>query len=343
MQFGGCTYWSVKDPIALKYFQLREEEFFLLNAASESRTLAEIKAEFEAEYAPRKISTGQLASFYGTLHGQGLAISESDGQADTLLDRRHATIQQQWLERIAGILAIRFRGVNPDRFLTALEPWCGWFFTPVAAFCVALLCLSAVMLVLTEFDTLRSRLPELRTFFDAGNLPFLFVTIAFTKVLHELGHGIAHRKFGGRSHELGLMLLVFTPCLYVNVSDAWMMPSRWRRAAIAAAGMYVELTLAAICTFIWWASEPGLLNTLCLNVMVVCSVSTVLFNGNPLLRYDGYFILADMLETPNLFQQAESVVGSAFSRWVLGCAERRLLTPVISQQSRLGIARLILV
>ena len=125
-----------------------------------------------------------------------------------------------------------------------------------------------------------------------------------TKVLHEFGHGLSCKHFGGECHEMGVMILVLTPCLYCNVSDSWMLPNKWHRAAIGAAGMYVEVVLASICTFIWWFTEPGLFNYLCLNVMFICSVSTVMFNANPLLRYDGYYILADILEIPNLRQKA---------------------------------------
>jgi putative peptide zinc metalloprotease protein len=117
---------------------------------------------------------------------------------------------------------------------------------------------------------------------------------------------------------MGVMLLVLTPCLYVNVSDSWMLPNKWHRAAIAAAGMYVELVLASICTFIWWFSDPGLLNYLCLNVMFVSSVSTVMFNANPLMRYDGYYILADVLEIPNLRTKATQVLQRLVGTWCLG-------------------------
>jgi len=137
-------------------------------------------------------------------------------------------------------------------------------------------------------------------------------------VLHELGHALACKRFGGECHEMGVMLLVFTPCLYCNVSDAWMLPNKWHRAAIGAAGMIVELTLAAICTWLWWFSEPGWLNSLCLNLMFVCSAGTLLFNGNPLLRYDGYYILADLLEVPNLQQQSDALVRRAAARLILG-------------------------
>ncbi len=118
------------------------------------------------------------------------------------------------------------------------------------------------------------------------------------------------------------MFLVLTPCLYCNVSDSWMLPSRWHRAAIGAAGMYVECVLASVCTFIWWFSEPGPLNFFCLNVMFVSSVSTVMFNANPLLRYDGYYILSDILEIPNLRQKASTILSRKLGKWCLGLEEQ---------------------
>jgi putative peptide zinc metalloprotease protein len=102
-----------------------------------------------------------------------------------------------------------------------------------------------------------------------------------------------------------------------------MIPSKWRRAAIGAAGMYVELNLAAVATFLWWFSQPGLLNHLCLNVMFVSSVSTLLFNGNPLMRFDGYYILSDLLEIPNLRQKSTAVIQRTLGHWLLGLRPRR--------------------
>jgi putative peptide zinc metalloprotease protein len=142
--------------------------------------------------------------------------------------------------------------------------------------------------------------------------------MAVVKVLHEFGHGLSCKHFGGECHELGAMMLVFTPALYCNVSDSWMLPNKWHRAAIGAAGMYVELFLASCATFIWWYSLPGLLNSICLSVMFICSVSTIVFNGNPLLRFDGYYILMDILEIPNLRQKSTEITKRFFVWACLG-------------------------
>src|SRR5690606_32747297 len=119
-------------------------------------------------------------------------------------------------------------------------------------------------------------------------------------------------------HEMGVMILVLPPCLYCNVSDSWMLPNKWHRVAIGAAGIYVEIFIASLCTFIWWFSEPGMLNHLALSTMFVCSVSTILFNGNPLLRYDGYYILSDIIEIPNLRQKASDILARKMGHWCLG-------------------------
>mgnify|MGYP000497118404 CR=1 FL=1 len=117
--------------------------------------------------------------------------------------------------------------------------------------------LSALGLVIVEWDVFRSRLPAFHEFFGPGNWLLLGLVLAVTKVLHEFGHGLSCKHYGGECHEMGFMLLVLTPCLYCNVSDSWMLPSKWRRAAIGAAGMYVEIVLASIATFVWWFSAPG--------------------------------------------------------------------------------------
>jgi putative peptide zinc metalloprotease protein len=222
---------------------------------------------------------------------------------------------------LANILSLRFKGVDPERFFNYIYPAIRWFFSVPAMVCCIILALAALTLVVVNFDVFHSRLPDFHEFFRAKNWLWLGLTLAITKVLHEFGHGLSCKHFGGECHEIGVMFLVLTPCLYCNVSDSWMLPNRWHRAAIGAAGMYVELVLASICTFIWWFTEPGPVNYICLNVMFISSVSTVMFNANPLLRYDGYYILSDVLEIPNLRQKASTILNRKLGAWCLGLEE----------------------
>ncbi len=316
--FGGRTYLGIKDPLALRYYHLRPEEYFVLQQLDGRTSAEQIQAAFEREFAPRKLGFRQLQSFCSLLYREGLVVADTAGQGDLLLQQRRTACRRQLLDRFGNLLALRFRGLDPEWLLNWLYPKVRWLFSPWAFAAWLLLVVSAAAWVLVQFDAFRARLPEFEAFFRMENWPWFAVALAGCKILHELGHALACKHYGGRCHEIGVMLLVFTPCLYANVSDAWMLPSKWQRMAISGAGMIVELAVAAICTFAWWFSEPGMLNAICLKVMFVCSLSTLIFNGNPLLRYDGYYLLSDLWEVPNLRQRADAALWQRVERWVLG-------------------------
>jgi putative peptide zinc metalloprotease protein len=314
----GRSYWLVKDPLTLSFYRFEEEEYSILQSLDGRRSLSEIQRHFEDQYAPQRLTLAELQSLVGRLHRQSLVTSDAAEQGTQLLERGCGRRSAKRLAAWTNILCIRFPGVNPDCFLHWLHGRAGWLFSPSGAVMALTLICSALLLIAVHFDLFLARLPSFHSFFGGTNWLLLALVLAGTKVLHELGHGLACKQFGGECHEMGLMLLVLTPCLYCDVSDSWMVPSKWQRAAIGAAGMYVELILASICTFLWWFSEPGLVHYLSLDIMFVCSISTLLFNANPLLRYDGYFILSDLVEIPNLRQKATVVLQHWLGRWFLG-------------------------
>ncbi|OYW12037.1 MAG: hypothetical protein B7Z55_18650, partial [Planctomycetales bacterium 12-60-4] len=194
--------------------------------------------------------------------------------------------------------------MDPDRTLTFLTRYFGWVFAPWAIVAGAALIVSALVLWLVRFDEFARRLPEEAAQWNVSDLSSFALILASLKVLHELGHGISCKRAGGEVRELGVLFLVFTPCLYCNVSDAWLLPSRWQRMAISAAGMWVEVVLASACVWLWWGSTPGWFHSTCLQIVFISGVSTLLFNANPLLRYDGYFLLSDLCGVANLQQRS---------------------------------------
>ena len=317
-RYQGRTYYVIKDPVGLHYFRFQEEEYAILYMLDGNTSLDEIKERFEAQFPPQKITLEEIQHFLGMLHQSGLILAGVQGQGTQLLKRRGERRQKELLGLITNILCIRFKGIDPQRLLDWLYPKIAWFFSPAAVAISVMMMVAALLLVGAQFETFRAKLPGFHDFFNASNAILLGLTLALTKVFHEFGHGLSCRHFGGECHELGVMFLVLTPCLYCNVSDSWMLPNKWHRAAIGAAGMYVEVVLASIATGVWWFSQPGVANSLALNVMFICSVSTVIFNGNPLLRYDGYYILADVVEIPNLRQKATTILGQKMGEWFLG-------------------------
>ena len=159
-------------------------------------------------------------------------------------------------------------------------------------------------------------LPTLQSLAQPRILGYFLLTMIAVKVFHELGHALACRRFGGECHEMGVMLLAFTPCLYCDVSDSWMFASRWQRIVVAFAGIYVELLVASLAAILWYFSEPGAVHTISLYIILTCTVSTIIINGNPLLRYDGYYVLSDLLGIPNLDEQSRRALWEPVSRWI---------------------------
>lgn len=321
-KYQGRPFWVVKEPIGLKYYRFQEEEFAILQMLDGNTSYEELKTQFEREFPPQRITLQDLQHFIGMLHRSGLVISDAPGQGRQLKRRSDENNRRELMGKLSNVLALRFKGIDPERLLNWLYPKIGWFFSFWFFCCVCVMALMALALVTVQYDVFRTRLPAFHEFFGPSNWFYLGITLATTKVLHEFGHGLSCKHFGGECHEMGVMILVLTPCLYCNVSDSWLLPNKWHRAAIGAAGMYVEIFLATVATFLWWFSQPGLLNHICLSIMFVCSVSTVLFNGNPLLRFDGYYILSDIAEIPNLRQKSSKILGRVASKYCLGMEQQ---------------------
>lgn len=314
--------WAIKDPIALNYFHLRDEEWFLLKRLNGRTSFAEIKATFEESFAPKRVSESHLFSFFSQTHQQGLLISDTTDQGRVLMERAQRNRNRSFFRGLANPLAIRLPGFDADRIITF------WFragslafqFSTVAFF--FLLLLATAVLFIGQSDEIRDRLAQHHDFFNGANVFSMVIALAGVKCLHELGHATACRRFGAECREIGVMFLVFTPCLYCNVSDAWMLSDKWRRIAISTAGIYVELMLGSVAALLWYFSEPGVVNSFFLNIVVLCTVNTLLLNGNPLLRYDGYYILSDLVEIPNLAEQSRTAISSRIRRFFFFDASR---------------------
>ena len=158
---------------------------------------------------------------------------------------------------------------------------------------------------------------------SAGNLALLWLVYPLVKAVHEWAHGMAVKAWGGNVREIGLMFIIFTPVPYVDATASYSFPSKWARAAVAAAGIMAELSLGAVALYVWLAAESGLVTAVAYNVVLIAGVSTLLINGNPLMRYDGYFIATDLLELPNLAQRATQYCSYLVDRWAFGAREAR--------------------
>ncbi len=214
---------------------------------------------------------------------------------------------------------MRFPLFDPDRFLQRTLPWVqplfGWFGILLWLAVVG----TGAVLAASHWTDLTEDIAD--RVLDPQNLVLLWFVYPVVKALHELGHAYATRKWGGEVHEIGIMLLVLSPVPYVDASAAWGFRDKRKRMVVGAVGIAVELFLGALALFVWLAVEPGAVRAIAYNVMLISGVSTLLFNGNPLLRFDGYYVLSDAIEIPNLGARANQYLGYLFQRYVFGVAD----------------------
>ena len=163
-----------------------------------------------------------------------------------------------------------------------------------------------------------------REVFAPSNWIWLLAGWIFLKVAHELAHGTVCTKYGGHVRESGILFVVMAPLAYVDVTSTWQFRSRWQRIYTAAAGMHIELLIASIATLIWSPTDESQLNHVCVNLVLMSSVTTLLFNANPLMKFDGYYILSDLTGIPNLSVAGQKFLRALAQRVFLGVPLQRL-------------------
>lgn len=322
----------VKDPIAMKYHRLRPDEYFLLQRLVDGATLESLRDAYEERYTPQKVKLSDLNDLLFRFHKLGLTVSNAPAQGDRLREKQIKEKRSEWMQYLSGVLFIRFPGVDPEPLLRRLYPWVRPILSSFGMMCLLGLGLAALVALSANWPRFMSEFPEMQQWLQLRAVFILAAVIGTTKILHELGHAVTCKHFGGECHQIGPMLLVFTPALYCDTSDSWTLPNRFHRAAVGLAGIGTEVLLASIATLIWAHTGPTLVHYIAMNVMLVCGVSTVLFNANPLLRYDGYYVLSDLCDVPNLGQKSRGLLSRAASRLMFGVDEEE--NELIGNQER---------
>ena len=330
--FAGDAAYMVKDPVTGEIFQLSSEEHALLTALRQPVSLRSLQRELETSFAPRRATIEQIQEFVNRVYEQGLLVGEIPGRGAELCERgRRHNRRERW-SNLLQLLSIRVGGFDAGPLVDRLYRSIGWMFSRAGAVAVGLLLVAAIYVVVSHAGQIDAGLSGLQQLAQSRWLPIWFAAVALVKVAHEFGHALACRRFGARPREMGVLLLAGMPSLYCDVSDAWRLPSKWQRIAVSAGGMFVELIIASLAAIIWSISEPGIVQAVALSLLVVCSVGTLAINANPLLRYDGYYILSDWLETPNLAERARGLVSGAWRRWLLD--EPDAVDPLLSPAKR---------
>jgi putative peptide zinc metalloprotease protein len=285
------------------------------------RTLGEIWDELCSELAEDAPTQDELLALTTQLNQLDLLVTQGTPDAEHFSNRGAAVRRKSRLARFLNPLAIRVPIFDPDALLNELWPLARPFFTLWGALAYLLLIGAGAATAARNWDALTGNLID--RVLSTQSLLILLIVYPIVKAVHELGHGLAVKRWGGEVREVGVMMLVFVPVPYVDASAASAFTSKWQRALVGAMGIIVELGLAAAAVLLWTEIEEGLLRAALFNVILIGGVSTLLFNGNPLLRFDGYYVLADLIEIPNLGARGTRYLGYLLQRYLFGIETAR--------------------
>ena len=304
--YRGEQSYIVKDPQSRKYFRFRPVEIMVMQTLDGEHTPAEAAAALAAEGI--KVSPAGVEAFAAKLTGMGLCERTLGERSVLQMERLRAERKRRLSKGVfqGDMLRLRWSVGDPDKLFDRWLPRLRFFFTRTfLVISVALFALYLLVLGL-KWGEFTQALADLYTFnVGLGSLAVLWLTGTVIIVIHELGHGLTCKYFGGQVHEIGAMLIYFEPAFFCNVNDAWTFPELRARLWVTVAGSWIQLVIASIAAVVWWAATPGtMVSDVAFAAVLIGGITTVFMNANPLIPLDGYYALSDYLEVPNLRQRA---------------------------------------
>lgn len=317
--YRGRVWYVIQDKAGGKYHRLSPATHAMLTRMDGATTIQALWDD-ACRHPDGDIPTQEeFVDLLIRLHAADLLQTNITPDSAMLFSRYKKQRGQKWKQWLTNPMSLKIPLLDPDAFLDKWVSQLKWLFGVKGGLLWLMFVVPALLLAGQHWNELTNNLSD--QILSTSNLLLMAAVFPFVKALHELGHGFATKAYGGRVHEMGLMFLVFTPAPYVDASASSAFPSKHQRAIVGAAGMLVEVFLSAIAMIVWTLVEPGIVRALAFNVMVISGISTVIVNGNPLLRYDGYYILADLIEMPNLASRGQRYLTYLVDRYVFGSHE----------------------
>ncbi|MCB1751991.1 MAG: peptidase M50 [Gammaproteobacteria bacterium] len=330
LRYRGHDWYLLQDRATNRHYHLSESAYRFLRQLDGKHSLEQAlnSASGNTDRSPARRQ--EVMDLLLRLQSADLLVYQGRDDSARLYGQWRKQRARSRLAAIMRPLAVRLPLLDPNPLLKQLSPLVRPLFHWSALLLWTMLVILTALLGLQHAEALAAH-AEAR-FLDPANLLLLWIAYPLVKGLHELGHGLTIQRGGGEVHEFGLMLLVFVPVPYVEASASTTFPGKYQRILVSAAGVMVELLLAALALLVWLSVEPGVIRDLAFDITVVGGVSALLFNGNPLLRFDGYYVFSDLLEIPNLAsrsQQYYRYLGKRYLLGIAGCA-----SPVVARGER---------
>jgi len=314
---GGEPSYVFHDPVAFRSHAFTTDEYQVMTAIRADRNLSDVFAGLVKRGVLEKSEEEDFFGFVITLHGFGmlrLPLSEAGRLFERYQKKQAAKKKALWM----APMYLRLPLWDPDKFLTRTMRWVAPLFTRGGVMAWLALWLIVGWNLLGRGSELVAEASGMLTM---SSVPVMYLALVVLKAIHEFGHAYCCKKFGAEVPEIGVAFIVATPCAYVDASASWKLQSRLQRIAVGLAGMYFELFVAGISALVWVSTQPGFLHSVALSVFVISSATTLLFNINPLMKFDGYYVFADMVGVPNLRDRSTRFIRNALSKIVVGIGE----------------------
>ena len=320
----------VKDPGARRYYKFEENEYAVIECFRGASSLEEVRKRFASVHPGKHLELNSAREFEAALQEMGLLERTLAERNLMVMEKvRDARRKRAGGENGGNLFFITFPAIDPDRIMNRIHPYLKFFWQPwFVVLCLAAMGVMAGIFMAHWGPILRSSI-DFYNFRQKTGLDLVqFMGLMFVLVmLHEFAHGMTCKHFGGEVHEIGFVLFYFTPAFYCDVNDAYLFPKKSHKLWVTFAGVYIELLVCSIATFIWLGSRPdSVLHDLSYKAILFTGISSVAFNVNPLVKLDGYYALMDYLEIPNLRERAFGYIGHLLKSRVLRMKTERPIT-----------------
>lgn len=322
--YRGTDWYVLQDNFKGRHHRFSPEAYQIIGLMNGRRTLNQIWEKACAEMGDHMPTQDEVIGLLSQLFRADLLQTCTLPDFKELQQRRMREKKNRLLAILRSPMSVRFPLLDPDRFLTATLPYVqfllSWQFLLIW---ITVICTS-VGLAVMHWTDLTSNITD--SLISMENVVLISLLYPVLKILHEFAHGYMVKRWGGEVHEMGVMLLVFMPIPYVDASASLVFRDKYKRMLVGAAGIMVEMFVAAVALLLWLNVEPGMVRSALFNIMLIAGISTLLFNGNPLIRFDAYYVLADYLEIPNLGQRSSQYVGYLCKKYLLGVEQAEATT-----------------
>ncbi len=308
-------WYVIHDPFNNQFFRISPEAYEFVARLRPDMTINDVWDECIKRNPDDSPGQDEVIQLLSQLYYANLLYHELPPDSTKLFERYRLRKQRELKSRLFSIMFFRLPLFDPEHILKKALPFIRLLISPAAAVIWLFAVICAGKVVIDNFEGLTA---QTQGILAPGNLVYLYAGLVLIKILHEFGHAFSCKRFRGEVHTMGVMLMVFTPLPYVDTTSSWSFRSRWHRALVGASGMIFEIFAASVAVFIWAYTGPGIVHSIAFNMMFIASVSTLLFNANPLLRYDGYYILSDLADIPNLHPRSVSQLKHLAETYVFG-------------------------